>query len=262
MSEQSHRSDPRILNRRTLERDHRRLLDLLRPGMAVLDVGCGTGAITAGIARVAGSNGAVTGVDRDETLLEIARNQYRSIPNLRFEKHDARSLPFESCFDVANAARMLQWVSRPGEVIASMKKALKPCGRLVALDYNHEDNSWKPQPPSEFRRFYDAFLAWRKLNEWDNRMADHLPGLFRSEGLESVESFPDDQIASRVDPDFPNASVLWIEVIQSVGPQIVTDGFLREQERSDAECQYRDWAENRLKEQVLCMRTVIGWGRP
>lgn len=35
MSEQSHQSDPRVLSRRTLERDHRRLAAILRPGMAV-----------------------------------------------------------------------------------------------------------------------------------------------------------------------------------------------------------------------------------
>lgn len=42
MAAQSHRSDPRILGRRTLQRDHRHLARLLRPGLAVLDVGCGT----------------------------------------------------------------------------------------------------------------------------------------------------------------------------------------------------------------------------
>src|SRR6266446_5552766 len=103
MSEQSHRSDPQILNRRTLERDHRRLFDLLRPGMTVLDVGCGTGAITAGIARVAGSQGNVVGVDRDESLLDIARKEHGGVLNLRFENRDARSLAFESCFDVVSA---------------------------------------------------------------------------------------------------------------------------------------------------------------
>jgi ubiquinone/menaquinone biosynthesis C-methylase UbiE len=77
MSEQSHRSDPRVLNRRTLERDHRRLADLLCPGLFVLDVGCGTGAITAGVARRVASEGKVLGVDRDEGLLTQARQDHK-----------------------------------------------------------------------------------------------------------------------------------------------------------------------------------------
>ena len=47
MSQQHHQSDPRVLSRRSLEQDHRVLAKLLQPGLAVLDVGCGTGAITA-----------------------------------------------------------------------------------------------------------------------------------------------------------------------------------------------------------------------
>src|SRR5437868_7806773 len=104
MSEQSHRSDPRVLNRRTLEKDHRRLADLLRSGMSVLDIGCGTGAITAGIATAVSPTGNVVGVDRDQSLLEIAKQDHQSIRNLRFETADALSLPFERAFDIVTAA--------------------------------------------------------------------------------------------------------------------------------------------------------------
>ena len=62
MGQQSHRSDPRILNRRTLRRDHRHLRKLLRPGMDILDVGCGTGAITADIAKAVDPDGMVLGI--------------------------------------------------------------------------------------------------------------------------------------------------------------------------------------------------------
>jgi SAM-dependent methyltransferase len=226
--------------------------------MSVLDVGCGTGAISAGIAREVGDQGIVVGVDRDETLLEIARKEHQSLPNLRFEKQDARSLQFEACFDVVTTARMLQWISRADQAVAAMKGAVKPNGLLVALDYNHEENSWTPRPPIEFLRFYDAFLAWRHANEWDNRMADHLPALFQSAGLADVQVFVDDQKANRGDPGFSDAAALWVQVIQSVGPQIVNDGFLGEHERVAAETCYRPWSESDLDEQVLSMRTVVG----
>ena|ERR1039457_6832372 len=100
MSEQSHRSDPRVLNRRTLERDHRSLANLLGPGMLVLDVGCGTGPITAGIARIVGPEGWVLGIDRDGAQVGQARQEHAGVPNLSFEEEDALSMPFEGRFDI------------------------------------------------------------------------------------------------------------------------------------------------------------------
>src|SRR5436190_3807484 len=120
---QSHQSDPRVLNRRTLERDHRRLAEVLLPGMTVLDVGCGTGAITAGIARAVGPEGQAVGIDRDAALLAIARQEFQAVGNLRFENGDALSLPFENGFDVVTASRALQWISRPDLAIRQMRRA-------------------------------------------------------------------------------------------------------------------------------------------
>src|SRR4051794_30712082 len=111
MSAQTHRSDPAVLNRRTLERDHAVLAGLLRPGMAVLDVGCGTGAITAGIARAVEPGGRVVGVDRDAALLDVARREHASLHNLSWENLDAVELSYDACFDIATAARALQWMA-------------------------------------------------------------------------------------------------------------------------------------------------------
>jgi len=257
MSEQSHRSDPRILNRRTLERDHRRLADLLRPGMSVLDVGCGTGAITAGIARKIAPTGQALGVDRDETLLADARQEHQSVRNLMFENRDALCLPFESRFDVVTAARTLQWISQPDVVIAGMKAAAKPGGWVVVLDYNHENNSWEPLPPLEFRRFYQAFLDWRKANNWDNRIADHLPDLFRSAGMKSIQTFLDDETVLRGDPEFLAAAAIWSHVIQRTGAAIVAAGFLHRRDLLAAEECYEALTQSRLEKQSLSMRTVV-----
>src|SRR5215472_11030821 len=108
MPAQSHRSDPRILGLRTLQRDHRCLAALLRPGLCVLDVGCGTGAITAGAAKAVGPHGHVVGIDRDAVLLELARTEHSMVPNLRFEYVDVTTLTSRAQFDIVSAARTLQ----------------------------------------------------------------------------------------------------------------------------------------------------------
>src|SRR5262249_36394559 len=160
----------------------RRLSGLLSQGMAVLDVGCGTGAITAGIARAVGPTGWAVGIDRDPSLLAIAREEHGSLENLSFEEGDALSIPFDSIFDVATAARTLQWISRPEEAAAQMARTVKRGGLIVLLDYNHVNNTWEPDPPPAFRHFYDAFLAWRESNGWDNRIGGRLAALLLGAG--------------------------------------------------------------------------------
>ena len=89
MSVQQDQPDPRILDRRTLHEDHRCLAGVLARGMLVLDVWCGTGAITKGIAGVVGPTGRVLGIDRDQGLIARARTHCRLLPNLGFEEADA-----------------------------------------------------------------------------------------------------------------------------------------------------------------------------
>ena len=250
MSVQSHRSDPRILGRRTLEHDHRHLATLLRPGLSVLDVGCGTGAITAGIARAVGPDGSVAGIDRNQELLAVAMSAHSEIANLRFETGDATDLPYSRQFDIVTAARVLQWIENPASAIERMKRAIKRGGLLVVLDYNHAQNAWEPQPPPEFMRFYQAFLDWRQANQWDNEMADHLPELFREAGLQNVESFVQDEIAEN--------SSLWTEVIDSVGSLMQVAGFCTPTGLQQARDAYVPWVETELRKQTLAMRTVTG----
>jgi SAM-dependent methyltransferase len=258
MHAQSHQSDPRILGRRTLRGDHRYLATLLQPGFAVLDIGCGTGSITSGIARAVGPQGYVVGVDRDAGLLELARREHRTLANLHFENGDATSLSFRARFDIVTAARTLQWIAEPGLAVSNMRQAAKPSGMLVVLDYNHARNDWKPDPPLEFSRFYGAFLAWRQTNQWDNEMADRLPELFRSAGLLDVESHVQDEVVGRGEPEFAERTALWSEVIENVGEQIARAGLCTVSQLREARGCYESWVKTDLVRQTLSMRAVTG----
>ena len=253
-----HRSDPRILGRRTLQRDHRCLLQFLQPGLSVLDIGCGTGAITAGVARAVGPHGCVVGVDRDEELLERARREHASSSNLQFEHGDATTLTFRAQFDVVTAARTLQWIAEPALAISKMKEAAKPSGMLVVLDYNHTSNEWKPDPPREFQLFYDAFLAWRHSNGWENQIADQLPDLFRSAGLVDIRTHVQDEVTERGDPEFADRAALWSEVMETVGGRIATAGFCTELQLTEARERYTEWVRTELFRQRLELRAVTG----
>ena len=258
MSAQAHRSDPKILGRRTLERDHRILAGLLRPGVAVLDVGCGTGAITSGIARAVGADGRVVGVDRDESHLRLAREEYAGLTNLSFEQGDATSLSYGAEFDIVTSARTLQWIAQPERAVVAMRQAVKPGGTVVILDYSHSKNEWSPEPPREFLIFYRAFLEWRRVNEWDNSMGEHLPAMFHDTGLIAVDSHAQNEVAERGDPDFAEQVAIWSGVIDHVGDPIAAGGFCTYGEVQDARAHYDAFVQTDLLKQTLALSAITG----
>src|SRR5947209_12654662 len=104
------------------------LLELLapRPGERILDLGCGTGHLTA---QVAATGAEVVGLDLASTMIDQARRAY---PQLRFVAGDARDLAFEQPFDAVLSNAALHWVKPPELVIACVARALRPGGRFVA----------------------------------------------------------------------------------------------------------------------------------
>jgi ubiquinone/menaquinone biosynthesis C-methylase UbiE len=66
----------------------------LQAGITILDVGCGTGAITADIARIVGRGGMTAGLDRDDANPSIARQRHRDVDNLTFENGDILTRDF------------------------------------------------------------------------------------------------------------------------------------------------------------------------
>ncbi|HEY9750964.1 MAG TPA: methyltransferase domain-containing protein [Allocoleopsis sp.] len=103
------------------------LLDLLAPqsGEHILDLGCGTGALTQ---QIADRGATVLGIDSAASMIAQAQQNY---PNLRFEVADATELPFVEQFDAIFSNAVLHWVKPPEAAIARMWQALKPGGRLV-----------------------------------------------------------------------------------------------------------------------------------
>jgi ubiquinone/menaquinone biosynthesis C-methylase UbiE len=221
MSAQSHTSDPHLLNQRSLEQDHARLAEWLQPEMSVLDVGCGTGAITAGIARRVRH---ATGIDRDPALLAIAQSAH-GLANLRFVEADILQYDAEERYDIVTAARVLQWIADPLIALRRMRTLTKAGGLVVVLDYNHALHRWDPSPGEPFQAFYQAFLAWRSAQGWDNEMGNHLPALFEAAGLKDIRSTIEDTAAS---------ADLWPVVIEGIGPRMVASGVLDESSRTAA----------------------------
>src|SRR2546421_2721936 len=94
------------------------VVDLLaaQPGERILDLGCGTGHLTAQIAE-AGAE--VIGIDSSPPMIEQARRAY---PHLHFEIADARDFSVAGPFDAVFSNAVLHWVREPEKVVASVRR--------------------------------------------------------------------------------------------------------------------------------------------
>jgi trans-aconitate methyltransferase len=103
-------------------------LDLLnpQPGERILDLGCGTGHLTS---RIVESGAQVVGVDASPDMIGQARQNF---PKLTFSLQDAAALTYQNEFDAIFSNAALHWMLDPSLVAASLSRALRPGGRLVA----------------------------------------------------------------------------------------------------------------------------------
>lgn len=97
-----------------------------KQGEHILDLGCGTGHLTAEIARTGAH---VIGIDSSAEMIEQARSTY---PDIDFRIGDARSFTLDEAVDAVFSNAALHWVKPPQDAVRSIAAALKPGGRFVA----------------------------------------------------------------------------------------------------------------------------------
>ncbi len=119
----------------------------------VLDVGAGLGQMTRAIAHRLGPGSRVLGIERDPRQRAEAERQAAAAGEadlVELRAGDATALPLSEAergsFDLAHARFVLEHVPDPEAVVCEMVSAVKPGGRLVLMDDDHELLRLWPEP--------------------------------------------------------------------------------------------------------------------
>ena len=249
----------KILNRRNLSNANRHLKEIIRPGMRILDVGCGSGSITADIARCLNGDCEVIGLDINQSLIKEASESYARQKGLVFVHSALKAMNYTSQFDIVTASRVLQWVPSHKELLKEMKDTLKKEGILQILDYNHTKIKWSPTPPVSMQKFYQAFLDWKKDAGMDNEIIDNLKSDFETLSLKDIKVIDQAEISKKEDPDFFQSFQIWSDVARYRGPKIVEDGFISEDIRLQSIEEYEEWVRTKAESQTLYLKSITGF---
>jgi SAM-dependent methyltransferase len=160
----------------------------LRPGMSLLDCGCGVGSITLDLAeRVA--PGQVVGVDLDAGQLAVARAEAerRGLTNIRFEVGNIYDLPFpDATFDAVLAHTLLFHLSDPLRALRVLRRMLKPGGVACVSDDDWSTRVFSPAEPL-MQRLWEIITRLWEYNGASPFYARHLRGLMLEAGFARSE---------------------------------------------------------------------------
>jgi SAM-dependent methyltransferase len=159
----------------------------LRAGMSCLDVGCGGGYVTLKMAAFVGAEGHVVGVDRDQSILQLAQQEAeeQDLP-ATFRRLEAEELAEESAYDLVFARYLLSHLPRPQQALDAMVRAARPGGRLVLEDVYFPGHVCYPSNAA-FDRFVELYQAVAREKEGgDAAIGVRLLGMALEAGLVDV----------------------------------------------------------------------------
>ena len=138
-----------FLSSRTATEQAAFFLPFLKPGMRLLDCGCGMGALTTSLAEWL-APGEVTGIDREASQVEAARAwaAEKGSQNVRFETGNIYEIAYpDGSFDAVFAFTVLEHVREPLRALREMRRVLKPGGVAGIYDPDYGTLLQTPSTP-------------------------------------------------------------------------------------------------------------------
>lgn len=194
----------------------------LKSGMNYLDCGCGPGRLIE-LVRDRFPGVRATGLEMDPILVEAARARFTgSGSDVRIEQGTAEEPGLaEGSFDFITMRLVLEHVPDPVEALRSLRRLLKPSGRIFVIsnDFEYHTRTWPPV--EELHDLYAAYRASRRKDGGDPCIGRRVPVLLRQAGFRVVSQ--DVAIAHNAilgDDPFIRAEGV------GIAAKLVEDGFL------------------------------------
>ncbi|HVQ99254.1 MAG TPA: class I SAM-dependent methyltransferase [Mycobacterium sp.] len=158
----------------------------LRPGMRVLDVGCGPGDVSFVAARLVGPTGAVLGVDAAADVLELARARAaeQGFSSVRFEQTTVGDLVLDQPVDAVIGRLILMHLPDPVAALRQLASLVRPGGFVAFSEVDMTGARSVPELPlwlGARNTIIDTFTGLGL----DPTFAATLPTLFRQAGLDT-----------------------------------------------------------------------------
>ncbi len=165
------------------------LVPLLRPGMSLLDCGCGPGSITADLAQAV-SPGEAVGLDFQQSQVDAATAlaSERGVANARFVQGDIYHLPFEDAsFDAAFANMVFEHLRQPLVALREMYRVLKPGGVAGVQSPDFSGCMLAPETPVVSEAL-ELCLRFRQHNGGDPYVGKKLRAYLVDAGFKRTEA--------------------------------------------------------------------------
>jgi len=159
----------------------------IAPGLAVLDLGCGSGEATIDIARRVGPSGRVVGIDMDNRELAHARSSAEAYGlSIEWKQGLAENLDDEDGFDIAYARFVLSHLRVPERALRRMRRAVRRSGKIIVEDIDITTHAYWP-PSAAFHRYIELYAATGRARGVDPVIGPRLAAMLIDAGLENVE---------------------------------------------------------------------------